>query len=62
MLFGKSLVSGGWKLLTFNGSIVDQSDEDSSMLPPELEVYIKSKFPSSFLFTSHCWFGIVSKP
>ena len=51
MYFGKSLVSGGWKLLTFNRSIEDQSKlEDSSlsltMRAPKLETYIKSKFPS----------------
>jgi hypothetical protein len=51
MYFGKSLVSGGWKLLTFNRSIEDQSNlEDSSlsltMRAPKLETYIKSKFPS----------------
>ena len=51
MYFGKSLVSGGWKLLTFNRSIQDQSKlEDSSlsltMRAPKLETYIKSKFPS----------------
>ena len=51
MWFGKSLVSGGWKLLTFNSSIEDQSKlEDSSlsltMRAPKLETYIKSKFPS----------------
>ena len=51
MWFGKSLVSSGWKLLTFNRSIQDQSKlEDSSlsltMRAPKLETYIKSKFPS----------------
>ena len=51
MYFGKSLVSGGWKLLTFNRSIENQSKlEDISlsltMRAPKLETYIKSKFPS----------------
>ena len=51
MYFGKSLVSGGWKLLTFNRSIEDLSKlEDISlsltMRAPKLETYIKSKFPS----------------
>ena len=51
MWFGKSLVSGGWKLLTFNRSIEDLSKlEDISlsltMRAPKLETYIKSKFPS----------------
>ena len=51
MWFGKSLVSGGWKLLTFNRSIQDQSKlEDISlsltMRAPKLETHIKSKFPS----------------
>jgi antitoxin component YwqK of YwqJK toxin-antitoxin module len=46
MHFGKSLVSDGWKLLTFNGSIEDQNSEISSVMPPKLEAYIKSKFPS----------------
>ena len=51
MWFGKSLVSGGWKLLTFNRSIENQSKlEDISlsltMRAPKLETYIKSKFSS----------------
>jgi hypothetical protein len=51
MYFGKSLVSGGWKLLTFNRSIEDLSKlEDISlsltMRAPKLDTYIKSKFPS----------------
>ena len=51
MYFGKSLVSGGWKLLTFNRSIENQSKlEDISlsltMRAPKLETYIKSKFSS----------------
>jgi hypothetical protein len=56
MRFGKSLVSDGWKLLTFDGFIEDPSDESSSKLPPKLKAYIKSKFPSlefsSFYFNA----------
>jgi len=49
--FGKLSGGNGWVLLTHSGHIEDYTNDNASMLSPEFEVYIKSKFKSMEFFT-----------